>query len=138
MLLNNYRNAFITTLLCLHLAAGVFALGMDFLKPFSTGEATAAFVRQYKSPDMIVVGYPDHATNFLSAYLGGEIYDLESDVFGSFTVLSRNRKEVKGEEVAEKVRRIMEAQNKDVLLVSSYSLNGDTTPLDFSELASFT
>ncbi len=32
----------------------------------------------------------------------------------------------------------MEAQNKDVLLVSSYSLNGDTTPLDFSELASFT
>jgi len=136
--LNTYRSKIVTTLLGVHLAAGVFAVTKEFREPFSTSRKAAAFIRQFGAGDVLIVGSPDNTTNFIPGYLGGEIYYLEKSDFGSFTVWSKYRKEVSPEEAIGKVSALIEAQNKDVLFVSNYALDSITPLLDIAELASFT
>ncbi|HVF28999.1 MAG TPA: hypothetical protein VM943_12205 [Pyrinomonadaceae bacterium] len=136
--LNRYRSGFVAALFCIHLAAGVFAIGMDFLNPFTASKKAAAYLKERGVDDVLLVGHYDHETNFIAAYLGVRAYHLESGDFGSFTVFSKKRKHLTLDGAVEELKRVVAAERRDVLLVLNYPLENDVSPLSVTELARFT
>jgi len=125
-------------ILCVHLAAGIFAMAMDFFKPFSTSKELASFIEKRQMADMLIVGSPDYRTSPLSAYLGRKIYYLERDDFGSFIIWNNKRKQIEPQEALRKISELTRLKNKDVLFVSNYGLETSRSDLSITELAEFT
>lgn len=137
-MLRNNQSRFVTTLLCFHLAAGVFAFSVDFFKPFSASKAAAEFIEQHQLSNMLIVSRPDFISTPLSVYLGRKIYRLESDDAGTFIVWTNKRRSLKLETAFDKLSTIVETEKSDVLFVSNVAVKDIPTSLRVSELATFT
>lgn len=134
--INRHRNKFVTLILCVHLAAGIFAITTDFRKPFSANKELAVFIEKQQMDDVIIVGNPDYAASPLAAYLGRKIYYLEQDDFGSFIVW--DHEDMRPREALRKISELISLKNKDVFLVANYDLAISRSDLSITEVARFT
>ncbi len=135
--LAGYRKKFLTLILCIHFLAGIFAMCMDLLYPFSPVKSTAEFINKQKLSDLLIVGSVDHEVSPLTAYINREIYQPQSSKFGTFHVMKYGRENKSDEEVIDQIIELLKSTGQDVLLVSSNPIKASTPRLCISELWRF-
>lgn len=122
--LSRYRDSIIVLMLSAHLIAGIFAIGMDWVYPFSASKEAAKFIIDKGMKDMLILGYRDVQASAVSGHLNRPIYYPNSDRFGSFVIFDRKRlKKITDEEVLEKGQGLISREKRDLLLVLSHRLN---------------
>jgi hypothetical protein len=131
-----YKNQFLTVILLIHMIAGVFAVSMDLLYPFSRIKDVADFVEKQKMTGVPIVGSPDYFTSPLTAYLNSKIYYPEIGTFGTFVTTKYGRTNKTSEETLEKISELLKL-NKEVLFVSDNMLETSRPDLSISEVAEF-
>ncbi len=133
-----HKSEFITAILCVHFAAGVFAMGLDLHYPFSHNKNAAEFIKEHHIDDMLIVGSRDFFTSSMTAYLDREIYFPESGTFGTFIVWKVGRHIKPPREFLERISELIESRNEEVLFISTDELNNDRPDINITELARFT
>lgn len=121
------KNKFLTTLLCLHLAAGVFAVGVDLAMPFSASKEVAGFIKRQGSSEPLITGSPDYTIMPLSAYLDAKIFYLERSEAGTFIRWDNKRSDLTTEELFVRLTEFADDCDRDILFVSP-----DTLPPDYN------
>ena len=112
-LANRIKVSLFSTILIAQAAAGAYALGMDYVYPFSTGKKAAEFIASSDYSDVDIIGIPYKNVSVLSGYLGRPIFYPEFGREGSFWGLSLGKKVAEttlGSEVAQKLNRLPERQ----------------------------
>lgn len=123
---NKYKNFSLNVLLSIHLITGLFASGMDWEVPFSTGKAVAQYIKDNKMEDMLILGDKDAPTSTVAGYLNRPIYYLRGARLGSFIIFDKNRLVYIPElRLFEKTARLAQKNKSDVLLVLNYKLKTD-------------
>ncbi|MEO1144519.1 MAG: hypothetical protein AAFY26_02830 [Cyanobacteria bacterium J06638_22] len=75
---------FLTLVLVVQFLAGIYAAGMDYLYPFSTGKLAAAYLREQNLAEVEIFGSRYRQASLLSGYLNKLIYYPEYEAYGSF------------------------------------------------------
>ena len=129
-----YKNIFLIVLLISHVIAAIQAFTLDLTYPFSQSKAVANYIQTQQLDHLPIVGSRDTTVSPLSAYLDKKVYYLESESFGSFIVLSKERQELSEIELFERLSKVIEQNNTEMLLV----LNSHwETRKDWSLLATY-
>ncbi len=116
----------LNVLLVIHLGVGIFASGMEWYYPFSTGKLAAEYIAGNGLLKLPIAGDSDTSTPVLSGYLNREIYYPRRDAVGTFIVFdNKSEYDMSRERLIEKVRRFMDEQESDVLLVMNYDIPED-------------
>ncbi|MGA2322928.1 MAG: hypothetical protein ABSG22_03675 [Sedimentisphaerales bacterium] len=113
----------LNVLLVIHLGVGIFASGMGWFCPFSTGKLAARYISENGLSKLPIAGDSDTSTPVISGYLDRELYYPRRDKVGTFIVFD-NKAEYKMSKrrLIEKVRRFANEQKSDVLLVLNYDI----------------
>jgi hypothetical protein len=78
------REAVLTVLLLVHLAAAAVLYSLDLALPFSESKAAAAFLRQNGLAEAPIAATQDHLVSPVAGYLGRPLYFLESRALGRY------------------------------------------------------
>ena len=141
-----YKNKFLIVLLISHVVAAIHGFTLDLIYPFSQSKAVANYIQTQQLAHLPIVGSRDTTVSPLSAYLDKKLYYLESESFGSFIVLSQERQELNELELFERLLKVIEQNNTEILLVvnSTWETKKDWSllatylnKLDINQLASF-
>ena len=141
-----YKNKFLIVLLISHVVAAMQAFTLDLVYPFSQSKAVANYIQTQQLDHLPIVGSRDTTVSPLSAYLDKKVYYLESESFGSFIVLSKERQELSETELFKRLSKVIEQKNTEMLLVlnSHWETNKDWSllatylnKLDINQLAIF-
>lgn len=132
-----YGELLFTAVLCVHLAAGVFALTMDILYPFSASKAAAEFIKSTQLADLTIIANPDFAVSPLSAHLDKRIYYLEYNEFGSFAKNHYGKKDLSSEEILRKTAALLTDRSEALLLVVNKDIPENGQPVQIEKLAVF-
>ena len=141
-----YKNKFLIVLLISHVIAAINAFTLDLIYPFSQSKAVANYIQTQQLDHLPIVGSRDTTVSPLSAYLNKKVYYLESESFGSFIVLNEERQELSELELFERLSKVIEQNNTEMLLVlnSHWENNKDWSllatylnKLNINQLASF-
>ena len=128
------RNQYLTTILLIHVVAGIFAYTRDLNDPFSASKEVAAFIETQGFKESLIIGRKDFAVSPISALLNQEIYYPESDEFGSFIVWKK-RPNLKSKDLLGKVNQALIKNNQNqALLILSSRLKTKSSDLSISEL----
>lgn len=119
---DRFGSRFITAILCVHLAAGLIAMGLDLFNPFSASTEASQFIKDQRLSDMVIAGTEDLMVSPLAALLDRRIYWLESDRFGSFVLRDDRRKKVHPYDIPRKLRKLLAERNDEILLIANYDL----------------
>jgi hypothetical protein len=133
-----YKAKFLTGLLCVHFAAGVYAMSMDLVYPFSENRNTADYIKEHQMAGMLIAGSRDYSASPLTAYLDQEIYFPESGTFGTFIVWNEEREAKPPQEFLEKISELIELRDEEVLFISTQELSNNRPDINVTELARFT
>ncbi|MGF1478311.1 MAG: hypothetical protein ACFB4I_02300 [Cyanophyceae cyanobacterium] len=128
-----------TVMLVLHVAAGVYAYGMDLRHAFSMSKDTANYIQARGYQDLPIVGATSRGVSTLSGYLDKQIYYLTNNEFGSFWQEWKEEKQ-ETEAVLQATRNLFQAGNTEVLIVLNYELERIpivTTDMRVEKLAQF-
>jgi hypothetical protein len=128
------RTQYLTTILVIHVVAGVFAYTRDLNDPFSASKEVAAFIETQGFKEGLIIGRRDFASSPIAAFLNKEIYYPESDGFGSFIVWKK-RPYLKSKYLLGKVNQALIKNNQNqALLILSSRLKTKSPDLSISEL----
>lgn len=133
-----YKPRFLTVVLCVHFAAGGFAISKDLIYPFTEIKNTAEYIKEHRMTGMLIAGSQDISVSPLTVYLNQKIYFPESGTFGTFIVWNKFRKPKPPQEFLEKIREHIELRNEEVLFISTKELNNNESDINVTELARFT
>ena len=119
-----FRQAFLTGLFGVHMIAGLFAVGMDLVFPFSQSAAVARFIETRGLRELRIVGDRDTPTSAVAAFLDRPMYYPASRRLGTFIVWDRERRagRVSREELLGAVAARMATAHQSVLVVLTYRL----------------
>lgn len=130
------KDRWLTTLLTVQLAAGLFAAAMDLIYPFSAGQAAARYIREQHLDHLLLAGHEDDAASVVGGCLRRRIYYLASDSWGSFVVWNRRRKSLNDKEIVTKTRQLAAGSRRDILLIVNRDLGSQGRSL--TKLRQFT
>jgi hypothetical protein len=119
----------LTALLVAQVVAGAQAWAIDLARPFSNARAVGVLLRRPEVDGVRLVGSVDYAIQPVAAYAGRAFYYPESGRVGTFLDWGPGRRRVSLVEVLEDVRRLLQLERRDVILV----LNYPPEPLDPGE-----
>jgi len=129
-----WRNSFLTWILLIQAAGGVYAWSVDqaaagvynesvhYDCQFSGGKAAAAFIKANNFQRLLLVGYPGNEVMPVAAYLDQNIYDLDSRRFDSFHIPT-DTNYISGYQVVIDTRTLVLASNTDALLILNDPIN---------------
>lgn len=132
------KSVFLTGLFSVQAVAGIYALSMDFVYPFSEGRQAAAFIRSSQLSQLEMIGIHAQKASVISGYLNRPIYYPERQELGSFWALSKPEFK-SAAEVAQGIEaRVAQIPEEASLLIltEDFDLSGLTT-LELDELARF-
>ncbi|MDM9382083.1 hypothetical protein QUB80_15380 [Chlorogloeopsis sp. ULAP01] len=130
------KDKLITSILLLHLFAGIFAFSMDLVYPFSASKEAANFIISNQLNNNVIVGSKDYIMSPLAALLNRKIYYPQMNGFSSFVDWGK-RKDVKSQRVIEEVNNFVAQTNNQILLILDSPLNTEPPTLRISQLKSF-
>ncbi|MGF1535384.1 MAG: hypothetical protein ACFB4J_02700 [Elainellaceae cyanobacterium] len=134
----NRLRRLLTVLLCLQAIAGVYAASLDYLRPFSAGEAAAAFMQEKELDELPIFGSRLREASVISGYLDVPIYYPEIQQTGSFWTYKNREIEDQEELVRQAEDRAEDIEGDQLLLVLSNPLIApQSATLTFQELARF-
>jgi hypothetical protein len=103
-------------ILVFQIVAGATALAIDFNRPFSGSERTAAFLRTNHLDHLTIVGDPDTYTSPVAILLDRAVFYPNRQGFGTFVLWDRQRHAVDDAEVIDVARRF-ETQSPDGVVI---------------------
>jgi hypothetical protein len=111
-------------LLGIQALAGLYAAAMDFRYPFSQARATAAFIRNHRLEDRVLVADIDYVMSSLSAYLHQPLYYPRGERWGTYQLnVHPPRRVTNMGHIVAAAERLSLASGKDYLLILNYPLN---------------
>lgn len=120
---DRYKKPFITVLLLAHLIAALIAVPMEWVYPFSTSKAVAAFIKNAHLQDQFLVGDPDHIVASVAGHLGQALYYPMGERFATFPVWDAARRMQKSPETYfDQALRLASQAKKDVILILNYEM----------------
>ncbi len=109
----------LTTVLVVHLVAGVQRFALDLAVPNSAGRAAGAYMRAQGLDEEFIVGSRDAEMAPLSGYLGRPIYYPERQEMGSFTLFFKgDRQAVDQSEVLRQLLTLLNTHPQLVLVLT--------------------
>lgn len=136
---SKHRKRFFTILLLLHLVAGVFSFSMDLFNPFSASKETSEFIKNQQLATLPIAGHRSTVTSTLAGLLERKIFYPASEEWGSFVVLSdQKKKELENYEILGKVNQLIDRENSGILLVLSKPLDISKPDISIEKIAEFT
>ncbi len=119
----NLRHRLLTSLFAVHAFAGVFAVGMDVARPFSSCKQAAELIRQRGLTDLPILAEKDLWTCAVTAYLGRPIRYIRSDRDGTYLIWDQARVEpARMEDIVDKVHAALRRRG-EALILMSYDLD---------------
>jgi hypothetical protein len=131
-----HRNAFISTLLAVQLAAGLLAGGFSLYYPFSAGKEAARYIQDQGLTGRLLAGDEDDAASVISGYLQQPVYYLCANRWGTFVVWDQQRKGLEVMEALQRARQLAARQRREVLLILNREIK--TPEPDIVRLKQFT
>lgn len=110
-----YRSRFISTILALHMIAGVYAVSMDIKYPFSTSLEAARYIRKNDLKEIPIFGSRYREVSTISGYLDKQIYYPELQRFGTFW--TNGVPDISPEELAKEIEGFAKTKQQDSVLV---------------------
>jgi hypothetical protein len=121
--------------LCVHMAVGMYALGMDIVHPFSAGERVALYIKDNKLDETPAACYPDWLCASFAQLLGIKFYYPNADRYGSFLVYdSRRRHGVECPDLLDRIRGFMGETIKEMVLISAEEIRCSHPELDVAPM----
>jgi hypothetical protein len=115
-LAERWRDPFLTSILVVHVAAGVYAWSADYKVPFSGSKATAAFIRANNWQHLLLVGAPCGEVMPVAAYLDENIYYADNGRFGGFH-LPTDTNHISQQQVMQDAANMVFANNTDAVVI---------------------
>ncbi|MBI5250685.1 MAG: hypothetical protein HY912_14440 [Desulfomonile tiedjei] len=115
------RNVILTSLLCLHLIAGLFAFTTDLRHPFSAAREVAEFIKGLGKEEAVVLGDGPYI-NSVGAYLNKEVYSADRRRFGTYVVYDREYSTPPCRKLLEEAKQIGQTRHTDVILVLNHDI----------------
>ena len=135
------KSLLLTLFLCLHLIGGVYAYSRDLVEPFSGSKAAVEYIKKNNYDRLKIAGSSHTKIAPFSALLNKEIYYLEREDFGTYTVWTgkkqKNHIDLTNKEILEQVARLIDNNNSEILLILNQKLEGSISLLNIQSLAQF-
>jgi hypothetical protein len=80
-----------TVLLVIQVIAGIFAVSLDLIYPFSNGRDVAEYIKRERLDHLEIIGMPDTASSTVAGYLNRPIYYLAGAREGTYIVWNKAR-----------------------------------------------
>ena len=133
-----YKTTFIMIILYAQLAAGIVSFSRDIFLPYSASRETARYIQENYLNDYLIIGSEDFAISPISGYLQKKIYYPETQQQGSFVLFNQQRKIVNDQEILVQVEKLIEQNQKPVLLILNHPLNVSQSGLTIKKIREFT
>jgi hypothetical protein len=101
--LDRHKTTVLNGILCVQLAAGLFAYSMDMAFPFTAAKAAAQFIQTQHQIQGVKMANPDWAGLPVGGYLGEALYYPSSSSFGTFIKFNIQRRDLTFVELAKAV-----------------------------------
>jgi len=110
---------FVTFVLFVQLAVGVFCYGRDVRYPFTASYEAAGYIREQKLEDTVMVGYIDFLAEPISGLLNRKIYYPQRNDFGTYVVWrdTRRREIISLDEILLSAVGLHQSSRKNVLII---------------------
>jgi hypothetical protein len=136
-ILNRYQEKYIILILLIHFLFGFYFFYKDLTLPFSESKNVANYIQKHHLNEMVIAGSKSAQISPIAGLLDKKIYYPESDSFESFINWNK-RKNVKTPEVIEKISKLLDKNNHQLLLILNYQLDLETPELRISKISQFT
>jgi len=123
----NFPAMMLSLIFTMQLIGGVYAVGMDYIYPFSPGKAAASFIQDNDLADLPIFGSRYRQASVLSGYLDKMIYYPEVQGFGSFWKSGRS-------EIQDEQQLLREIQSFTNGLSSRQAIAALTKPIHESNI----
>ena len=140
--LESCGKGFLAIILCLQVVAGVIASARDWLDPFSASKAVAAFIEARGMGDVVMVGDSDAPASCIAGRLNRKMHYAAGKRYGTFIVLTRERKKwnrlprrVRARRILEWASELRQQRQEDVLLILNYPI--DTSGYSIVKIGTF-
>lgn len=135
------KSLLLTLFLCLHLIGGVYAYSRDLVDPFSGSKAAVEYIKKNNYDRLTIAGGSLTKVAPFSALLNKEIYYLEREEFGTYTVWTgknqKNNIDITNEEILKQIDRLIDDNNPEILLILNRKLESSKSLLNIKPLAQF-
>lgn len=110
---------FMTAVLSVQFAAGIFCYAQDVRYPFSASAEAARYMKEQRLEDLIIVGQTDFITQPISGYLNRKIYYPQKGDFGTHVIWmdSSRKNTVSVDGILLSAIGLYQSSGKNVLLV---------------------
>ncbi|MEM7757847.1 MAG: hypothetical protein AAF298_06955 [Cyanobacteria bacterium P01_A01_bin.40] len=141
-LTRNFCQVLLTTILFIHLCAGIMMYSVDLVRPFSNSQKVAQFIRENQWENSVIVGSKDVYVSPLSAWLNKKIYYPETESFDTFTVWTsqKNKKSnqnLSPQDILHQIETLKEHHSENILLVLDQELKAKIASIDTKLLVSY-
>ena len=135
------KSLLLTLFLCFHLVGGVYAYSRDLVDPFSGSKAAVEYIKENNYDRLTIAGSTHTKIAPFSALLNKEIYYLEREEFGTYTVWTgkkqKNNINITNREILEQVEGLINDSNSEILLILDRKLESNISLLNIQPLAEF-
>ncbi|MEO0647053.1 MAG: hypothetical protein AAFZ17_12995 [Cyanobacteria bacterium J06650_10] len=135
---------FLTAILSTQTIAGIYAISVDYLYPFSAGKEAATFLRDNNLDTALIVGDRYDYTSVVSGYLNVPIYYIDREELGTFWIVSppKRREDTRQDMAIEAtITQIKTTPSKTLVLLLSKPINFVSqltkNDIDVTQLATF-
>lgn len=135
----NWPALVLTMLLTGQAIAGILQVIYDIRYPFSSGKATAQYLKTAQLDQEFIVGSPDYAMASITVYLNRQFYYPETQKLGSFTRFTIDRNPVDQSVIIEQVKTLFEERSlSQLILILNEPLSVEDEALCVEYLTEFT
>lgn len=116
---NSLRRVLIYLIVSIHFASGVYAYSTDIMRPFTTAQQTAAYLKENNLDAKTIVTKACNGTA-LSAYIGKPIYFTKTNSFESFCTFNRPATIVEQgmTEVLQSIEQLLQSETESIIFIS--------------------
>lgn len=125
--LRKYRKCFISSILCINFAVGIFFFVMDLYNPFHLSKEVAIFIKNHNMENVTIVA--SYRSSPISGYLNTKFYYIENDKFGSFIIWDKlwekrsSANQIKAQKyIADTLDKLKKRENENIILLLHYKL----------------
>lgn len=121
-----WLNYLLLSVFSVQAAVGIYAMSMDYILPFSNGEAAASFITSEGLQEQFILGDDDKFVSVISGYVGVPIYYPEKQAFSTYWTFEPP--ELSAAELRRAIKSQVETREQDVVVILSKPLTVPMIP----------
>lgn len=121
-----WLNYMLLSVFSVQAVVGIYAMSMDYVLPFSNGEATASFIASEGLQDQFILGDDDKFVSVISGHLGVPIYYPEKQAFSTYWTFEPPS--LSEDELRRSIKSQAEAHEQGIVVILSKPLTVQMIP----------